>query len=178
MADDNTQPEASQPTESEVQGQELTFTVKLSDKKIPMTITDNQSVSDLKEKLSTPEHANIPANGQRLIYSGRVLKDEDKLFKYQVKDGNTMHLIKSAPKPSSSDPSTGSASSSNIPPGAGNVPSNIATGPGTDPLAGLTGARYAGFAQMPGANTFGPDGGVSFYLEFYMRETSTPTGTI
>jgi len=41
------------------------------------------------------------------------------------------------------------------------VPQNLSTGVGNDPLAALTGARYAGFQQMPGAGMFGPDGGVS-----------------
>ena len=45
-------------------------------------------------------------------------------------------------------------------PAATGVPSNIAAGTGNNPLAGLTGARYAGFAQLPGAGMFGPDGGV------------------
>ena len=44
------------------------------------------------------------------------------------------------------------------------VPTNLAAGTGRDPLAGLTGARYAGYAQMPNANMFGPDGGVSLPL--------------
>jgi len=52
-----------------------------------------------------------------------------------------------------------------VPPGAGqpasNVPSNIAAGSGAgNPLAQLTGARYAGFHGLPGADMFGADGGM------------------
>ena len=123
------------------------------------------TTSELKEKLATPEYANIPPASLRLIYSGRVLKDADALSSYNIKEGNTMHLVKSAASnqrqnPASSPPAsagTPSSTTSQPPPG---VPSNLATGPGNNPLAGLTGARYAGFAQLPGAGMFGPDGGV------------------
>lgn len=49
------------------------------------------------------------------------------------------------------------------------TPVNIAAGTGNDPLAGLTGARYAGHAQLPRADMFGPDGGVSFHLIDILR---------
>ena len=123
---------------------------------------------ELKNKLSTEDYANVPAAQQRLIYSGRVLKDEDTLATHKVKAGNTMHLVKSAasnqrqaPASQSTPNSTGAGSA----PQAGGipgVPNNIAAGTGNDPFAALTGARYAGFSQLPGAGMFGPDGGVSY----------------
>lgn len=41
------------------------------------------------------------------------------------------------------------------------VPTNMAAGTANNPLAGLTGARYAGHMGLPGADMFGADGGVS-----------------
>ncbi|CAL1185409.1 unnamed protein product [Candida parapsilosis] len=56
-----------------------------------------------------------------------------------------------------------SSSSAQTP--SSNIPSNIATGQGSfNPLADLTGARYAGYTQLPSASMFGPDGGMNSNL--------------
>lgn len=153
---------------STAEAQTITFSVKSSaDQKFTLSVPDSLTVADVKQKLATPDYADVPADRQRLIYSGRVLKDQDTLASYKVKDGNTIHLVKQAASNQRQNPAS-QGSSAGVPAGAGTantpggVPSNIAAGTGNDPLAGLTGARYAGFAQMPGANMFGPDGGVSW----------------
>ncbi|KAJ6157903.1 hypothetical protein N7470_005495 [Penicillium chermesinum] len=145
----------------------ITFTVKSStDAKFTFTLPATTSVSDLKEKLSTSEYADTPVDRQRLIYSGRVLKDTETLQTYKIKDGHTIHLVKSAASnqqrgntSSQSSSATASSGAAANQPAAG-VPTNLAAGTGNNPLAGLTGARYAGFAQLPGAGLFGPDGGM------------------
>ena len=145
---------------------QLTFNVKSSsDAKYVLTVPSSMTVGDLKAKLSTSEYADLPASRQRLIYSGRVLKDPDTLASYKIKDGNTVHLVKGAESNQRQDPAhqggtapAGSGSATNP---AGNVPTNFAAGTGANnPLAQLTGARYAGFHQLPGADMFGADGGV------------------
>ena len=143
---------------------QLTFNIKSSsDQKHVVTVPDTMTVQELKQKLSTSEFADISPERQRLIYAGRVLKDPDTLASYKIKDGNTVHLVKGAANTARQQPSSqGSPSVPEVPNNSG-VPQNIAAGTGNDPLAGLTGARYAGFAQMPGAGMFGPDGGVSIY---------------
>lgn len=147
----------------------ITFHVKSSnDAKYTLSLSPATTVLDLKNKIAGSDYADVPADRQRLIYSGRVLKDGDTLAAHKVKDGHTIHLVKSAasnqqqtrapqPAPSTAE-GTPTSSSQGIP----NIPSNLATGTGNNPLAGLTGARYAGFAQLPGAGMFGPDGGVSY----------------
>ncbi|KAE8147484.1 hypothetical protein BDV25DRAFT_160250 [Aspergillus avenaceus] len=142
----------------------VTFNIKSSnDAKFTLTLPVSTLVSELKEKLATSEYADTPAERQRLIYSGRVLKDNETLATYKIKDGHTVHLVKSAAsnqrQAASSQTSTASTSSGSAAPAAG-VPTNLAAGTGNNPLAGLTGARYAGFAQLPGAGMFGPDGGM------------------
>ncbi|KAF2453521.1 hypothetical protein BDY21DRAFT_356153 [Lineolata rhizophorae] len=146
---------------------QLTFHVKSSsDAKFTVTVPATITVGDLKIKLSASEYADIPPERQRLIYSGRVLKDHDTLETVKIKDGHTVHLVKGAasnarqnpatqPEPSSSRPAGGADVA-----GTGNVPTNMSTGPGNNPLSGLTGARYAGFHGLPGAEMFGPDGGM------------------
>jgi len=148
----------------------VTFNIKSSsDAKHVVTVPESMTVLALKEKLSSTEFADIAADRQRLIYSGRVLKDHDTLAAYKIKDGNTVHMVKGA---ASNQRQGASSSASNTSmPAAAAVPQNMGTGTGNDPLAGLTGARYAGFAQMPGAGMFGADGGVSLAFP-------TPTITI
>ena len=147
----------------------ITFTVKSStDAKFTLTLPTSILVSELKSKLSSSEYADTPADRQRLIYSGRVLRDNETLETYKIKDGHTIHLVKSAPsnqqRSNISAQSSATATSTGATPSqqpATGVPTNLAAGTGNNPLAGLTGARYAGFAQLPGAGLFGPDGGVS-----------------
>ncbi len=143
---------------------QVTFNVKAAnDQKHVLTLSNTTTVADLKVKLSSSEYTDIPAERQRLIYSGRVLKDPDTLASVKIKDGHTVHLVKGAASNARQNPasqgsaSTTGGSSAAIP----QVPTNIAAGTGNNPLAGLTGARYAGFHGLPGMDTFGPDGGVS-----------------
>lgn len=157
MADD-----ATTSTEEE----QITFNVKAAnDQKHVLTLPTTTTVADLKAKLSSPEFADIPAERQRLIYSGRVLKDPDTLGGVKVRDGHTIHLVKGAASNARQNPAnqgTASASSATGTP-APQVPTNIAAGTGNNPLAGLTGARYAGFHGLPSMDSFGADGGVCLH---------------
>lgn len=142
----------------------VTFNIKSSsDAKFVLTLPLSITVLDLKNKLAGADYADIPPERQRLIYSGRVLKDPDTLASYKIKEGNTVHLVKGAASNQRQNPTSSStnAATPGTPSASSGVPSNIAAGTGNNPLAGLTGARYAGFAQLPGAGMFGPDGGVS-----------------
>jgi len=152
---------------------QITFNIKSSsDQKYVVTVPDTMTVLELKEKLSTSEYADVAAERQRLIYSGRVLKDPDVLSTYKIKDGNTVHMVKGAASNARQNP----ANSSSTVPGAGQAPTGVpqmATGTAAnDPMAQLTGARYAGFAQMPGADMFGPDGGVSQAVQVFIGQPS------
>ncbi|KAF9432863.1 hypothetical protein BGZ76_010223 [Entomortierella beljakovae] len=56
-------------------------------------ISTESTVLQLKEKLATPE---FPVSSIRLVYSGRVLNDDDQLASYSIKEGHTIHMVKSA----------------------------------------------------------------------------------
>lgn len=122
---------------------------------------------ELKEKISA--ESEIPVSAQRLIYSGRVLKDNDTIQSYNIKTGHTIHLVKSAAARAASATTTSTSTSSAAAAAASSTPAaptNIATGQGSfNPLADLTGARYAGYAQLPSASMFGPDGGMNLPSE-------------
>lgn len=137
---------------------EVTFKVKTSsDGNHVITMSESATVLDLKTKLAGDSYEKIPVERQRLIYSGRVMKNEDTLDTYKIKPNNTIHMVKSA----ASNPGQPASSSAQTAPSA--VPTNMASGTANNPLAGLTGARYAGHGlNMPGMDMFGPDGGVGF----------------
>ena len=141
---------------------QISFKVKTSgDGNHNITISTTASVLDLKNKLSGDEYEKVPAERQRLIYSGRVMKNEDPLSKYNIKPGNTIHMVKSAASNASQAPTAGAAATGGAPRAPTGVPTNMAAGTANNPLAGLTGARYAGHMALPGAEMFGADGGVS-----------------
>ncbi|KAK8017100.1 Deubiquitination-protection dph1 [Apiospora rasikravindrae] len=135
---------------------QVTFKVKTSgDRNHTITMPETASVNDLKTKLAGSDFEDIPIERQRLIYSGRVMKNEEPLSTYKIKSGNTVHLVKSA----ASNPAPAPPASSSTP-AAPQIPTNMAAGTANNPLAGLTGARYAGLTGLPSADMFGPDGGM------------------
>src|SRR5579862_9444852 len=143
---------------------QITFKVKTSsDGNHTITMAESATVLDLKTKLSGADFENIPAERQRLIYSGRVMKNEEPLSTYKIKTGNTIHMVKSAQSNVNQNPASSSSTASSAPAAAG-VPTNMAAGTANNPLAGLTGARYAGHVNLPSRDMFGADGGVRIGL--------------
>lgn len=137
---------------------QVTFKVKTSsDSTHNITMAESATVLELKTKLAGDDYEKIPVERQRLIYSGRVMKNDDTLGSYKIKPNNTIHMVKSAASNPTQQPATG--------PTPRAVPENISAGTDpNDPLAGLTGARYAGHQiNLPGMDMFGPDGGVSHF---------------
>ena len=146
----------------------ISITIKSSgDTKYEVTVSPTITVLELKNEIA--DKSSVPADRQRLIYSGKVLKDTETVASYKVLTGHTIHLVKSAgPKTNNTDNRGAAASTdatSNESESSRNnsgVPSNIAAGQGSfNPLADLTGARYAGYTQLPSASMFGPDGGMN-----------------
>lgn len=131
----------------------ISFNVKSSSgPKIGISMPLSATVADLKTKLAESDMANVPVASQRLIYSGKVLKDAETLETYKVKEGNTIHLVRTAASNERQNPTSQAAaptSTTTANPAASAVPQNFAAGTGNDPLAGLTGARYAGFHGLP-----------------------------
>jgi len=165
---------SAEDTSAETQDKQVSFKVKTSsDGNHTITMSEAATVLDLKTKLSGDDYEKVPADRQRLIYSGRVMKNEDPLSKYNIKSGNTIHMVKSAQSNVAQNPAaspgaaTGSAARS-----APGVPTNMAAGTANNPLAGLTGARYAGHMALPGADMFGADGGVSSNYPEFMQITN------
>ncbi|EAN34375.1 Ubiquitin family protein [Theileria parva strain Muguga] len=83
----------------------LNITVKVSGgEAFTLEVEPEMTVLQLKERCS--DKANAPADKQRLIFKGRIIKDEEVLSALNVEDGNTIHLVRSGLKPASSAPPT------------------------------------------------------------------------
>ncbi|KAI7860231.1 hypothetical protein BDC45DRAFT_454512 [Circinella umbellata] len=78
-----------------------------SDKKFVIAIETSKTVLDLKNAIA--EQTEVAAERQRLIYSGRVLKDHDTLADYKIADGNTVHMVKSSGGAGASGPARGTS---------------------------------------------------------------------
>ena len=53
------------------------------DKKVQVTISPSKTVAELKQEVAGK--TDVEADRQRLIYSGRVLKDEEKIEVYKIR---------------------------------------------------------------------------------------------
>ncbi|KAJ3545606.1 hypothetical protein NMY22_g2371 [Coprinellus aureogranulatus] len=115
-----------------------------SELKLQISISTSKTVQDLKSAIA--EKSDVEAARQRLIYSGRVLKDEDKLDVYKIQSGHTVHMVKGAAKPP-----TSSTSSSSQP-----LPTNITAGQNpSDPLTQLNSSQLFGNPGVAGLNSAG-----------------------
>ncbi|KAI1791990.1 hypothetical protein LXA43DRAFT_370821 [Ganoderma leucocontextum] len=133
---DSTPSPAAAPSSSEI-----VINVKgPSELKLQITIATDKTVADLKQAIA--EKSDVAADRQRLIYSGRVLKDEDVLSTYKIQSSHTIHMVKGAAR---SGPSAQPAAPQQLPTmQAGQNPH--------DPLTQLNGPM--GFGLMAGFNPF------------------------
>ncbi|KAI9395509.1 hypothetical protein POPTR_005G247900v4 [Populus trichocarpa] len=67
----------------------------LNSQKYSFQVNKNMPVSVFKEKIAN--EIGVPVSQQRLIFRGRVLKDEHLLSEYQVENGHTLHLVARQP---------------------------------------------------------------------------------
>ncbi|KAL9656408.1 hypothetical protein ABK040_005174 [Willaertia magna] len=78
---------------------------------LEIKVDSDISINEFKEVIAN--QCEIPANQQRLIYQGKVLKDHTKLSDYKVPDGHTIHLVPITPSPSSTEQSSSSSHPTN-----------------------------------------------------------------
>nr|XP_043606238.1 ubiquitin-like domain-containing protein CIP73 isoform X2 [Erigeron canadensis] len=69
------------------------------------SVDKNMLVSAFKEKIASDVGLSVAQ--QRLIFRGKVMKDEHRLSEYHVESGHTLHLV--ARQPSETQPSSGSS---------------------------------------------------------------------
>ncbi|XP_031260810.1 ubiquitin-like domain-containing protein CIP73 isoform X1 [Pistacia vera] len=100
------------PSTSNVSGESSDSMVEINIKTLDSQIYSfqvdkNMPVSSFKEKLAND--IGVPVGQQRLIFRGKVLKDDHPLSEYHVENGHTLHLVVRQPTQSqpSSDTSSG-----------------------------------------------------------------------
>eukprot|EP01083_Nonionella_stella_P222553 794023_1 len=73
-------------------GNEINLKVKTLDQKhFQVSVSPETLVSDFKARVESSQR--IDASRQRIIFKGKVLKDDQKLADYGLKDGDTLHLV-------------------------------------------------------------------------------------
>ena len=65
--------------------------------KASIQISTDKTVMDLKNQIAT--EMQIPVDQQRLIFSGKILKDPELLSSYKITSGHTVHLVRGGVKP-------------------------------------------------------------------------------
>ncbi|XP_057796956.1 uncharacterized protein LOC131012983 [Salvia miltiorrhiza] len=89
----------------------LQLNVKTLDSRIYSFRVDKyMSVSAFKDKVAV--QSGVPVGQQRLIFRGKVLKDDHLLSEYNVENEDTLHLVERQPQPSTGS-SSGEATSNN-----------------------------------------------------------------
>jgi ubiquilin len=112
--------------------------------------TASHTVAALKAQIE--EASSTKAEQQRLIFSGRVLKDADVLSAVGVKDGVTVHLVKgAAPSPASSAPAQPPAATPLAAPSATSAPPAAPINPFAAAFGGGGGAGAFGAGAFGGA---------------------------
>ncbi|KAF5183891.1 Ubiquitin-like domain-containing protein cip73 [Thalictrum thalictroides] len=95
MSDENSTGSASTSNltaETESSESAVEINVKTLDSQIyRFRVARNMPVPSLKEKVASA--SGVPVEQQRLIFRGKVLKDDHLLSEYHVEDGDTLHLV-------------------------------------------------------------------------------------
>lgn len=71
-------------------------------------LQESDSVATLKQKIReyyASSGQQVESSDQRLIFAGKVLKDDDSIEVYKLKDGNTVHLVRGN-KPKAASPAS------------------------------------------------------------------------
>ncbi|CEH15302.1 Ubiquitin-like protein [Ceraceosorus bombacis] len=137
--------------------QEISVNIKgPSELRLSVKIATDATIRQLKEKIQE-QKPEVTAESQRLIYSGKVLKDDETVAFYKLVNGHTIHMVRSASRsaPTTGNPSTGSAPSASSTNASGSsaansaaqgVPANFGAGQqfANNPLSALNRADYAG----------------------------------
>ena len=83
-----------------------------SDKKFTVECQVSDLVTDLKFQIA--KEMECGTENLRLIYAGRILKDEETLESYKINDGHTIHVVKTGVKATSEKPAVVEAPKSSV----------------------------------------------------------------
>jgi len=127
--------------------------IKQSDgKKHTVNVSASDTVLQLKEAVAAA--GDVPVDRQRLIFAGKVLKDEDTLENYNLKNDLTVHLVRSNPSAKAAATSgTSAATTTSTTQAAQNtgIPAAAGANPVANPFMGMGGdsGMFGGMGQIP-----------------------------
>ncbi|XP_057769123.1 ubiquitin domain-containing protein DSK2b-like [Salvia miltiorrhiza] len=107
------------------------------------------TVAEFKGVLA--QNCDVPAEQQRLIYKGRILKDDQTLVSYGLQADHTIHMVRGSAPAATSSPAP-------VPTGAGNTNTTPAATQGGGPNPGGTGVAGTGASLFPGLGLGGLGG--------------------
>ncbi|KAK9906810.1 hypothetical protein WJX75_008440 [Coccomyxa subellipsoidea] len=97
------------------------FTVHLKTtsggEKISVDVKNELTIAEVKALVA--EKSNVPADNQRLIYKGQVLKDDRTVESYGLAADHVLHLVRARPASSTPQPSTATSTPATLGPDAG-----------------------------------------------------------
>ncbi|KAF3964523.1 hypothetical protein CMV_011196 [Castanea mollissima] len=161
----------------EEQREEVVINIRCSNgTKFTVRTSLDSSISAFKAALA--QSCDVPADQQRLIYKGRILKDDQTLESYGLQAEHTVHMVRgfasaaSTPAATATATATGNSESTNNTPGVTRgVGSNEAGGLGNAGLgASLFGLNALGSGGAPGL--FGP--GMPEFEQVQQQLTQNP----
>ncbi|XP_024005424.1 ubiquitin domain-containing protein DSK2b isoform X2 [Eutrema salsugineum] len=100
-------------------------------------------------KALVAQSCDVPANQQRLIYKGRILKDDQTLLSYGIQADHALHMVRGS-APSSAAPAPNAVSQTTTPSVTRGVGSNDTVGAGESLFPGLGFNPLGGGNAMPG----------------------------
>ncbi|KAG7641068.1 Ubiquitin-associated domain [Arabidopsis suecica] len=137
--------DSSQPQSGE--GEAVAVNIRCSNgTKFSVKTSLDSTVESFKELVA--QSSDVPDNQQRLIYKGRILKDDQTLLSYGLQADHTIHMVRGS-APSSAPPPAPAASQTTAP--------SVTRGVGSDNSSNLGGAS-PGESLFPGLG-FNPLGG-------------------
>ncbi|KAL3630014.1 hypothetical protein CASFOL_022998 [Castilleja foliolosa] len=118
-------------------GEEVNINIRCSNgSKFSVKTSLESTVGEFKGVVA--QNGDVPPQQQRLIYKGRILKDDQTLASYGLQADHTVHMVRGSAPPAASPPSSVPASATpTVPLGGGPVP-------------GSTGVAGAGASLFPG----------------------------
>ncbi|KAI8371641.1 uncharacterized protein BYT42DRAFT_580948 [Radiomyces spectabilis] len=84
------------------------------------------NIRQLKEKIGE-KLDNLSPDHMKLVYSGRILKDDDICDTYKLREGHTVHVVKSTPKSSASEPNGSPSTTEPTATSSSSSPANTST---------------------------------------------------
>eukprot|EP00741_Cyanophora_paradoxa_P006092 tig00000983_g5907.t1 len=130
----------------------ITLQVKSSTgAKFTVEVEPSETISALKTTLE--QKSEIPASQQRLIYRGRILKDDLTIESYNIENDHTLHLVRNASQSSTGASAAAPTAAAQTAPAATGAPAAGGQAAGMDPFG--MGGMFGGFGGGMGVPNLG-----------------------